>query len=1230
MTCRRIITVSAMFFSLSLFLATASGGRFHDPLEEDYFRYKERGAYVEALDALTRWTTALDDPVLVEVNLFRMEELLRWPELFAGGLEACGLLAAKNATLAKSDALRARLDILRGSLLLRTGKLKQAQEAFGNLGFIRSWRVIGPFANAGFSEFDMARPPSRGEGAALSSVQGKDYPVSWFDAETDVMGMLDFAPRGMDIKEALYYVYADLDIREEGLHTLSLGKTGCVDILINDAAVFRNRDRHGFCFDQYKILLRLSRGRHRLMIKIGDSDAGGIALAVRLTGRGGPAPAGASRDEDPGIPVSASMVSSSYFSALESILKDASPDPARTFLAGYLFHAASLESRETMRGHNFLAQSGKTPGYASWAAYYSALLEEDAGNRERFLREAVRLNPSMLEALEQIARIKLGQDRVYEALPLIDGMRAINPSSPAIKELEARCSLSLGWHQEALRTAQSLIRTGNLSSGKIIQAWVYRLKRQFNSAVREYETLCALDYTNRQWAADLLECYEKCGRNDSMISFLQSRIPFFPADLSFRYKLFSSVRDPDSPARSLPYLLSAMRVSPYDKKALFDLGVLYHSLKQEKLAGFYFERALLMDPGDSGIREYIEFLNGPSDETMPYRMGGDIDAFLKPAEAYRSETAVVLLEEQVIRILSDDSFERRVRRIIRVQDESCIEQFSQFYIVINQSSERLESARCTVMNGEKRVETNETHGMSLSDPEGGIYSDLQARIMVPPSLQKGSIIDLEYRIRSREPETYKGYFGQRIDLGSEYRTMTANLVVSAPSAKRMYIHLRGFDGKSLASTTVKGRKIHRVTLRNISPFNREAGMPDQGTVVPAVYVTSHSDWGSLHGWYTPLWKNRLSVSDEMRKKRAELVSDGDSDLEKTRKIFNFVNGAVRYAGFELGLGGFQPRPADITYKTGMGDCKDIALLLVSLLRDAGIDAQLALVKTRGLGELDLSMPFLGQFNHALCYAGVDGGIFLDGTAKMSGFRELPSDVRDVTAMVMNETGFRFVKTSGGQYHENAEVAQVDVRLDGSGGARLQKSISRSGTLASRERYEMMDVENKKRSISKYWNNEYAGARVTGLKIERIDLDNPVSYSYELEVPNIVNGVDGYLMVRAFLIPSEYYAGYCTVGKRSFPLVIPDRFTGRTSLRYLIPEGYRIFKIPESESMVHKGYEAHFSFTAVDDRHVEVRSTVTFKEFEVPARDYPRFRDFTGFVYRKESEPLILIKKAEDR
>jgi hypothetical protein len=207
---------------------------------------------------------------------------------------------------------------------------------------------------------------------------------------------------------------------------------------------------------------------------------------------------------------------------------------------------------------------------------------------------------------------------------------------------------------------------------------------------------------------------------------------------------------------------------------------------------------------------------------------------------------------------------------------------------------------------------------------------------------------------------------------------------------------------------------------------------------------------------------------------------------------------------------------------------------------------------------------------------------------------------------------------------------VDIKLDESGGALLQKSISRGGALASRERFEMMDVENKKRSISKYWNNEYAGARVTGLKIERVDLDSPVSYSYELEVPNIFNGVDGYLMVRAFLIPSEYYAGYCTVGKRTFPLVLPDRFTGRTSLRYLVPEGYRILKIPESESMVHKGYEAHFSFSAVDDRHVEVRSTIMFKEFEVPARDYPLFRDFAGFVYRKESEPLILIKKLEDR
>ncbi len=102
------------------------------------------------------------------------------------------------------------------------------------------------------------------------------------------------------------------------------------------------------------------------------------------------------------------------------------------------------------------------------------------------------------------------------------------------------------------------------------------------------------------------------------------------------------------------------------------------------------------------------------------------------------------------------------------------------------------------------------------------------------------------------------------------------------------------------------------------------------------------------------------MSAEMHKDLSGIIGSRDDDPEKMRKIFNHVNSSIRYVGFELGLGGLQPRNADLTYATRMGDCKDLTLVLISMLRKAGIDARMALVRTRERGELDRSIPFIGS------------------------------------------------------------------------------------------------------------------------------------------------------------------------------------------------------------------------------------------------------------------------------
>ena len=97
---------------------------------------------------------------------------------------------------------------------------------------------------------------------------------------------------------------------------------------------------------------------------------------------------------------------------------------------------------------------------------------------------------------------------------------------------------------------------------------------------------------------------------------------------------------------------------------------------------------------------------------------------------------------------------------------------------------------------------------------------------------------------------------------------------------------------------------------------------------------------------------------------------------------------TRYVALEFGIHGFMPYRVPEIVQRGFGDCKDKASLIYTMLREAGIDARIVLVRTRQNGAIDSEPASLSVFDHAIAYVpSLD--LYLDGTAEHSGTRELP-------------------------------------------------------------------------------------------------------------------------------------------------------------------------------------------------------------------------------------------------
>lgn len=1194
--------------------------------EDIYLKQKQSGSYEQALNTLIEWTSLLDDRIMIEANIFRINEVMHFPEFFDRALDGCDKILLKNPLVKENHDLSGRIYLLKNQLFLRKGKTAEAAGILDRIGFIRNFKLIGPFKNEGSSGFNISYPPES-DGISANTYQGKVHRVRWFDADVNLTGAFEAGERNLDETDCLYYLYREFIVENEGVYELFLGKTGYTDIRIDGINVFQNRKRHGFCADQYRMQIFLKRGAHKILIKLGDS-ASGIKLSLRIT-------ADKSRDTElsrSGLSEKTearALISAKYFSSLDGLLALKSDDPQLSFLTAYLFYSSGLNSEDereavklfsNVRGHKRLGPAG---------LYYLGIIENEDENRERFFYESLKADPLHLESLAQIVRIKLKNNFVYEAYPLIEKIKNINPSSVAGRLLMAECFNNLEWFDEMGRIAADLKKSQHPSAGYRIQARAYSRRNKYKAAIDEYRMLRGLDHYDRTLLTALGECYERCGDFSNSLSLFEGAIAVFPADLFFRIKSAELVKNYLGIQQSMPYLSAALKISPDDKRILYELGNAYCLCGKKDMGKYYLERALLFDPNNYLLKQYIENMNDSKNKIDEYLIKDDIESLARKAIPYKDEPAVMLLDECAIRVLSDGFHEKHVRKIYKINDPAVINNFSQQVIVINPNTDTVESLKCIVTNDGIASETTDSYARSLSDPESRMYYDLQARIVMPPSLKKGSIFEFRYKIKSRESESFKGYFGEMIAIGREFRTLKANTVISVPESKNIRCLLKRIDRSHLNIVRTEGDRIYHIYLEDIPLFKNEKSMPHYTEIQPCIYLTSHGNWNDAYRWYASLLRDRIAASDEMKNSVRSIINKTDSDIEKLRKIYNHVNETIRYVGFELGLGSLQPRMAGLTYKTGMGDCKDITLVLMAMLREAGIDASMALLKTRSRGVLDPDIPFIGQFNHAICFVNIKGGIFIDGTAKMSGFRELPGDERDVTAFVMDGNGYRFLNTGSDFYEKNSEIVNTRVTLHKGGDALLYREITRIGDSAQRLRYEFLENSQKTKKIREYWSNQYSGVLVKDLKIASVDIEKPVSYNYSVEIPSLASFEEGYIILKSFLVSSDYYTDYGMMRKRILPLVISGKFDSQVNIHYDIPEGYRVAKLPDDDRLVYKKFEAHFQYKKTGKSGILVTSTIRFKDYSVVADEYPIFRSFVRFIYRKENERIILKRDNTD-
>jgi len=147
---------------------------------------------------------------------------------------------------------------------------------------------------------------------------------------------------------------------------------------------------------------------------------------------------------------------------------------------------------------------------------------------------------------------------------------------------------------------------------------------------------------------------------------------------------------------------------------------------------------------------------------------------------------------------------------------------------------------------------------------------------------------------------------------------------------------------------------------------------------------SNNSWNNIAAWAGKLCVGLDSLNQATIDTIKSIASKGETNFDKAKLLYEYMQQKVRYVSIQVGLGGWQPFSAETVDHLSYGDCKALSNYMKSLLEIAGVPAYYVLAKA-GQDAGNINKDFIcSQFNHAIVMVPFEKDtLFLECTSQLN-------------------------------------------------------------------------------------------------------------------------------------------------------------------------------------------------------------------------------------------------------
>jgi len=306
-----------------------------------------------------------------------------------------------------------------------------------------------------------------------------------------------------------------------------------------------------------------------------------------------------------------------------------------------------------------------------------------------------------------------------------------------------------------------------------------------------------------------------------------------------------------------------------------------------------------------------------------------------------------------------------------------------------------------------------------------------------------------------------------------------------------------------------------------------------------------------------------------------------------------------------------------------GSSSEINLLLVTLLKKAGLEAYPVALSTRNYGAIRAFVPKVNQFNDLICSVMIsEKRILLDATDKYLPMNALPLRCMNEVGLLIDENEAEWIPI---QATKSRLAVTTNVTINESGELIGDLKINREGIAASNCRNTI-----KAKGEKEYVKDLFSGKswEVQKSSFENIDNGNgALSEAHTISITDHIQDVGERIYFNPLVYGIQEYNPFKTE-VREYPVDFGTSFEDIILSKVTIPADYDVEELPESKAFVLPAGAGKFFYSTNKIANViTVTCQLIINKGKFMPEEYQVLREFYTQVVAKEAEQLVLKKKS---